>query len=86
MVNYREILRLRSLGYSQRQIAASVHSSRDTVGTVLKLADEHCIAWPLDDAMTDTALQALFYPKRINQSDRMESDYGYIHKALKPLN
>ncbi|TJX16325.1 integrase, partial [Tissierella creatinini] len=30
MVNYREILRLRSLGYSQRQVASSVHSSRDT--------------------------------------------------------
>jgi len=31
MVNYREILRLQSLGYSQRQIVSSVRSSRDTV-------------------------------------------------------
>jgi transposase len=82
MVNYREILRLRSLGYSQRQIAASVHSSRDTVGVVFKLSDEHEIAWPLEAAMTDTILQTLFYPNRINQSDRKEPDFGYIHKEL----
>lgn len=34
MVNYREILRLTSLGYTQRQIAASVHSSRSTISEV----------------------------------------------------
>jgi transposase len=82
MVNYREILRLRSLGYSQRQIAASVHSSRDTVGAVFKLADEHEIEWPLEEVLTDTALQRLFYPKRLSQSDRKEPNYGYIHKEL----
>ncbi len=41
MVNYREILRLRSLGYSQRQIASSVRSSRDTVSQVCRLATIH---------------------------------------------
>lgn len=35
MVNYREILRLDSLNYTQRQIAASVHSSRNTISEVL---------------------------------------------------
>ena len=39
MVNYREILRLDSLNYTQRQIAASVHSSRNTISEVLHLAD-----------------------------------------------
>lgn len=38
MVNYREILRLTCLGYSQRQIAASVHSSRSTISEVQALA------------------------------------------------
>ena len=38
MVNYREILRLNSLKYTQRQIAASVHSSRNTISEVLHLA------------------------------------------------
>lgn len=38
MVNYREILRLHSLKYSQREICACVHSSRSTVQEVLDLA------------------------------------------------
>ena len=82
MVKYREILRLRSLGNSQRQIAASVHSSRDTVSEVFKLAEEHNVAWPLDDAMTDRALYALLYPDRASQTERKEPDYQYIHNEL----
>ena len=82
MVNYREILRLKGLGYTQRQIAASVSNARDTVGDVIKRAQEHNLAWPLEDAMTDRALQALFYPERANRMDRKEPDYQYIHNEL----
>ena len=82
MVNYREILRLRSLGYSQRQIATSVHRSRNTVSEVFELADEHNLAWPPDDAITDRELHALFYPDRAGRSDRKEPDYQYIHNEL----
>jgi hypothetical protein len=53
MVNYREILRLQSLGYSQRQIASSVRSSRDTVSQVCRLATIHGLEWPLPDEMTN---------------------------------
>jgi len=67
MVNYREILRLKGLGYTQRQIAASVSNARDTVGDVIKRAQEHNLAWPLEDAMTDRALQALF--RRLQVAD-----------------
>ena len=35
MVDYREILRLHNLGYSQRVITSSVHSSRSTVKEVI---------------------------------------------------
>ena len=82
LVRYREILRLRSLGYSQRQIAVSVRSSRDTISEVFQLADVCNLAWPLDPAMTDWSLQALFYPERAKKSDRKEPDYHYIHKEL----
>ena len=58
MVNYREILRLRSLGYSQRQIAASVRSSRDTISEIFQLADVCNLSWPLEPTMTDRSLQA----------------------------
>ena len=53
MVNYREILRLQSLGYSQRQIASSVRSSRYTVSQVCRLTTIHGLEWPLPDGMTN---------------------------------
>jgi transposase len=82
MVKYREILRLRELSYTQRQIAASVQSSRNTVSDVIKLADMYGLKWPLDGAMTDKALQKLLYPDRETLSDRHEPDYAYIHSEL----
>ena len=82
MVNYREILRLNSLKYSQRQIAASVHSSRDTVSEVIKLAKQHELNWPLEEAATNEFLSSVFYPDRITQSDRKELDFSYLHHEL----
>lgn len=49
MTKYREILRLKSLGFSERNIAQSCGVSRNTVAKVLKKAAEinlssvHCI-------------------------------------------
>ena len=40
MTNYRKILRLHSLGYSQRSIASSVKVSRNKVSEVLKKIKE----------------------------------------------
>ncbi len=40
MVDYREILRYQSLGYSQRQIEQTVHSSHHTGEDTLKAAHE----------------------------------------------
>jgi hypothetical protein len=47
MTKYREILRLYSLGISQRGIAASCLCSRKTIIKVLKRAQDLNIAWPL---------------------------------------
>ena len=48
MTKYREILRLSSLGFSNRNIALSVPCSRNTVAKVLKRAQELDISWPFD--------------------------------------
>jgi len=83
MVNYREIMRLNSLHYSSRQIAASMHSSRNTIREVLKLAEEHFICWPLDEAVTNEVLFSTFYPERLITTNlRKEPDYSYTHKEL----
>ena len=63
MTKYREILRLKSLGFSDRNIASSCGVSRNTVAKVTKRADELHISWPLDFGMTDSALEELLFPK-----------------------
>ena len=64
MVDYREILRLQSLGHNITQIAASLHSSRNTVREVERLADEKGIRWPLGEEVTNPQLYLLLYPER----------------------
>ena len=64
MVDYREILRLQSLGYNITQIAGSLRSSRNTVREVERLADEKGIRWPLGEKVTNPQLYVLLYPER----------------------
>lgn len=83
MVDYREILRLKSLGYTMKDIASSVHSSRNTVSEVLTLAGNLHVFWPLDDDVTNASLEALLYPGRNKtDEDRLIPDYPKIHKEL----
>ena len=83
MVNYREILRQHSLGYSQRQIAASVRSSRNTIRDVVKQASVLGISWPMDVEVTNEILQFTLFPSRSsNGSLKMAPDYSHVHKEL----
>ena len=83
MVDYREILRLDNLGYTKKDIASSVHSSRNTVSEVLTLAGNLHIYWPLDDDVTNASLEALFYPGRNKENEeRLMPDYPKIHREL----
>lgn len=83
MINYREILRLMSLGYTQQQIASSLHCSRNTVRDVRNASDRIGIKWPLDDSVTNEDLESHFHPEK-NATDvlRKEPDYEYIHSEL----
>ena len=69
MVDYREILRLNSLGYTRTDIAASVHSSRNTVQEVLDIAEALQIKWPLDDDVSNHTLESILYPERHKQDE-----------------
>ena len=53
MVDYREILRLKSLRYTNSDIASSVHSYRNTIQEVLSIAEALHIQWQLDDDVTN---------------------------------
>ena len=83
MVNYREILRLRSLGYSRRQISASAHCSTHTASFVVDKASELGIKWPLDASVSNAVLDEMFHPERRTASNpRKEPDYAYVHREL----
>lgn len=83
MVDYREILRLKSLGYNNTDIAFSVHSSRNTIQEVVNIAGALKISWPLDDDVTNAVLEEMLYPDRkAKDENRLMPDYPKIHKEL----
>jgi transposase len=83
MVNYKEILRLAAEGYSQRQIAASVRSSRNKVNEVIVTAKNVGISCPLDESVTNEQIEAILFPERYSTSSMyLEPDYFYIHNEL----
>ena len=83
MTNYREILRLKGLGISERNIAASLGVSRNTVSKVCKKAEEMGIHWPLDNTVTNKKLQErLFHKAEESISDKRMPDFDYIRKEL----
>lgn len=82
MTKYREILRLKSLGFSERNIAQSCGVSRNTVAKVLKKAAEINLSWSLDFDMTDSALEELMFPKDKSATNRRMPNFDYIRKEL----
>ena len=82
MTKYREILRLKGLGFSERNIALSVPCSRNTVSKVLKCAAECGISWPLSDSTTDGNLEKLLSPSAPAVSSKRMPDFAYIRKEL----
>lgn len=82
MINYREILRLKSHGYSQRQIESSVGSSRSTIREVITLAEEKELEWPFPADLTNDELKKFLYPGRVSSAGRKIPDYAYVHQEL----
>lgn len=82
MIDYREILRLKNLGFSNVSVANSIHSSRNKVSEVVKLAEEHELAWPIPESLTNRDLEELFYPDRATNEGRKLPDFEYIYNEL----
>ena len=82
MTNYREILRLDSLGLNKTQIAESVGCSRTTVIQVLRQAEANCISFPLPEEMSDKELAQRLYPASEAKPVFRMPDYEYVHREL----
>lgn len=82
MTKYREILRLHSLGFSERNIALSCPCSRNTVSKVLKRAKELDVSWPLEENQTDSVLEKTLFPKTNQAPQKRMPNLAYIQKEL----
>ena len=84
MRKIKEVLRLKALGLTNRQIAGSVNVARSTVSEYIKRADAADVSWPLPDEMDDSALDGLLFPVENKPKDkRLLPDFGYITTELK---
>lgn len=82
MMNYREIIRLKSLDYSNTSVGASIGSSRNKVAEIWKLAQEHNLGWPIPDTLTNKDLESIFFPDRAQKDSRQLPDFEYIYNEL----
>ena len=82
MIDYREIIRLKSLKFSNVAIANSLCCSRNTVSEVLNLAETYSLGWPIPDTLTNKDIEHLFYPDRGTNEGRRLPDYEYVYNEL----
>lgn len=81
MVDYREIIRLHSLKFSNVGIANSIHCSRNTVSEVKK-AETNDLDWPIPETLTNKDIEILFYPERATREGSKLPDFEYVHTEL----
>ena len=82
MTNYREILRLDSIGLNKTEIAASCGCSRNTVASTLKRAAECGLSWPLPADLSDQKLAGILYPSVAGKPEYRMPDYEYVWERL----
>ena len=80
MTNYREILRLNSLGYNNSEIADACDCSRTTVIATLRQADAVGIRYPLPDSMSDKDLLQALFPSAPAKAVYQMPDYEKAHR------
>ena len=84
MTEYREILRLHSLGHSIRGIALSVPCARNTAARAVKLAKEAGLEWQRARDMTDGEIEKVLFarPDDPQEAERAMPDFDYMRKEL----
>ena len=81
MTNYREVLRLHSLGLNKTEIASSCQCARNTVAATLQRAANCGLQWPLPEEMSDKTLSESLFPSSASNSV-YKTDYAYVHRDL----
>jgi hypothetical protein len=82
MTDYREILRLDSLGINHAQIARSTGHSRQTVVSALKKAEQKGVSYDGISKLSDKDVARMFIEGGPAKLGYKMPDYEYIHKEM----
>ena len=82
MTNYKEVLRLNSLGINNTQIAATLGYSRTTVITILQKAEENGVSYENSRKKTNQEIWRILYPSEASKGGYKMPDYEYVHREM----
>ncbi len=83
MTKFKEILRLQEQGLSQRQIAASLQISRNTIKEFLRRLESSDLNLPLSETITDHDIWELLYSGKSEGKEYQKPDYEWVSKELR---
>lgn len=82
MTNYKEIIRLHSLGLNKTRIAESCGCARSTVITALHKAEESGLSWNAVKNLSSEEVARKLYPAASMGQQYSMPDYEWVHKEM----
>ena len=82
MVNHKEILRLKSLGLTHQEIAASCGCGRNTVTRTLARAREQSLSWDVAQGLSSQQVTATLFPSEQTAPSHKMPDYEWVHREM----
>lgn len=80
----RSVMELLNKNLSEREAAAILGCSRNTVSEIKKLCRRRGMTWNDIQDMTDDGLYDILYPKKLKRTTNyVPVDYAYVHSELK---
>lgn len=82
MTEYREVLRLRSLGFNNSQIATSMGLSRPTVIGIVQRSMSQGLDWQAAEGLSDRELSEKLFPSESGKPGYKIPDNEWIHREM----
>ena len=78
----KEVLRLKSLNFSLREISRSVNIAKSSVHDLVRKAEDANIGWPLPEDIDDEALERLLYPEPVEvRGGKVVPQWSFMHRG-----
>ena len=82
MTNHKEILRLKSLGLSNAEVASACGCGRNTVTRTLQRAKNALLSWDEAKQLPSNVVTERLFPESQNRPVYRMPDYEQIHKEM----